>query len=146
VQGHRRCWKWRRCKWWRKESYKKEIQEFTEAGLQEPTSVIIFWAARLRYVHGSEIWRKERTLRILRTALDVFFFLVPFNCVGITYSKGLGHFANHSQKNPNAKIKVIHLESLPRLYPVALRVIEPNEEIWDDLGETGPTSEWQEKS
>jgi len=79
-----------------------------------------------------------------------FLFFFNFNrtsyCVDATYSKGLGRFANHSRKNPNAKMKVIQLENLPRLYLVALRVIEPKKEILYDYGETDPSIEWLRNS
>ena len=49
-----------------------------------------------------------------------------------------GRLINPSRREPNAKSKMFIVEDKPRLCIVALRDIEPGEEITFDYGETDP--------
>lgn len=49
-----------------------------------------------------------------------------------------GRLINHSRKAPNCKTKVFENGGLPHLIFVALRDIQPNEEILYDYGERDP--------
>ena len=59
-------------------------------------------------------------------------------CLSIDGTKETGRFGrliNHSRLEPNAASKKVIIEGKPRLYIVAIRDIEPGEEITYDYGD-----------
>lgn len=57
-------------------------------------------------------------------------------CVDATKPTGrIGRLINHSRKSPNCKTKLFILNEKPHLIFIALKDINPNEEILYDYGE-----------
>ncbi|KAJ8045348.1 N-lysine methyltransferase KMT5A-B [Holothuria leucospilota] len=67
----------------------------------------------------------------------IFYFMCNGShlCIDATDSSGIGKYANDDWKDPNAVVKLVHLEKIPKLLIFARKNIITNEEIRYDYGQ-----------